>query len=95
VFGGAAAKKDRFYECNQCFLWLVYRAPHNPAGPLDAQSNTAADRVSITKDVSILRIDYASVKGKLLGVWRALHSGGALDFQEMNLRFVHAFGERI
>jgi hypothetical protein len=93
LFGGGAAKKDRFYERNQCFLWLVYRDPHNPPGSLDAQSDTAADRVSITEDVSILRIDHASIKGKLLGVWQALYSD-VYDIKEMNRRFVHVFAER-
>jgi hypothetical protein len=34
--------------------------------------------------VSILRLDYVSIEGKLLGMWQALHSGGVLDFKEMN-----------
>jgi hypothetical protein len=31
------AKKGRFYERNQYFLWFVYRALNDPAGPLDAR----------------------------------------------------------
>jgi hypothetical protein len=34
--------------------------------------------------VPILRIDHASIKAKLLGVWQALYSGCVLDFKEMN-----------
>jgi hypothetical protein len=33
--------------------------------------------------VPILRIDNVSIKGKLLGVWQALYSGGVLDFKEI------------
>jgi hypothetical protein len=40
--------------------------------------------------VPILRIDHASIKGKLLGVWQALYSGGVLDFKEINRRLAQA-----
>ena len=39
----------------------------------EAQAETAVGRISITKDVPILRIDHASIKGELLGMWQALH----------------------
>jgi len=42
-----------------------------------------------------LRTDHVSVKGKLLGVWQALHGGQVLDFKEMVAPFVHVFLERI
>jgi hypothetical protein len=70
--GAGLAKKGRSYEHNQCFLRTACRALHNLAAPLDAQAETTDYRVSITKDVPILRIDYISIEGKLLGVWQAL-----------------------
>jgi hypothetical protein len=88
------AKKGRFYERNQHLLRSAYRPLHDPAAPLDAQAETTGRRVSITKDVPILRIDNVSIKGKLLGVWQALYSGGVLDFKEMNRPSVHVFSER-
>ena len=78
------AKKGRFYERNQYFLRSAYRPLHDPAAPLDSQAETTGRRVSITKDVPILRIDHLSIKGKLLGVWQALYSGGVLDFKEIS-----------
>jgi hypothetical protein len=68
-FGAGPAKKGRFYERNQCFLRIACRALYDLAGPLDAQAETADYRVSITKDVPGLRIDYVSIEGKLLGMW--------------------------
>jgi hypothetical protein len=84
------AKKGRFYERNQYFLRSGHRPLHDPAAPLDAQAETTGRRVSITKDVPILWIDHVSIKGKLLGVWQALYSGGVLDFKEINRRLVQA-----
>src|ERR1700681_4413136 len=34
--------------------------------------------------MSILRLYFVSIEGKLLGVWQAFHSGGVLHFKEMN-----------
>jgi hypothetical protein len=93
-FGAVLAKKGRFYERNQYFLWSADRAVHNPAAPLDAQAETAVGRISITKDVPILRIDHVSTEGNLLGVWQALYSGGVLDFQEMNRRLIQSFARK-
>jgi hypothetical protein len=56
---------------------------------MDAQAETAVRRVSITKDVPILRIDHVSIQGKLLGVRQALYGSGSLNFEEMNHRVVH------
>ncbi len=78
------AKKGRFYERNQYFLRSAYCPLHDPAAPPNAQAETTGRRVSITKNLPILRIDHVSIKGKLLGVWQALYSGGVLDFKEMN-----------
>jgi hypothetical protein len=64
------AKKGRFYERNQYLLRPAYRALHDPGVLLDAQAETTDHRVSITKDVPILRIDHISIKSPLLGVWR-------------------------
>jgi hypothetical protein len=88
------AKKGRFYERNRYFLWFAYRPLHDPAAPLEAQAETTGRRVSITKDVPILRIDHVSIKDKLLGVWQALHSGSVLDFKEINPRLPRTFRSR-
>ena len=63
-------KRGRSYERNQYLLRSSYRAIHDPAAPLDAQAETTDHRVSITKDVPVLRIDHNSTKSPLLGVWR-------------------------
>jgi hypothetical protein len=91
---GAAGQERSPYECNQHFPRSADRAVHDPAVPLDAQAETAGGRGSITADVPILWIDHLPIKGKLLGVWQALHSGRVLDFKEMNRRSVHVFPER-
>ena len=77
------------YECNQYFLRFAHRDLHATAGSLDAQAETEDYRVSIAKDVSILRLDHLSIEGKLLGMWQTLHSGGVLDFKEMSRGFAH------
>jgi hypothetical protein len=89
TFGGALAKKGRLYERNQYFLRSANRALHDPGAAPAPQTETTGRRVPITKDVPVLRIDYLSIKGKLLGVWQALYSRGVLDFKEMNRHFVH------
>jgi len=81
-------RRDSFYERHQCFLWVVYRALDNPADPLDAQAESTGRGVWIAKDVSILRVDHASIEGKLSGVWQALYRGCVLDFKEMNRRLI-------
>jgi hypothetical protein len=73
-------------EPNQYFLRFAHRVLHDPAGLLDAQAETAGRGVCITKDVPILRLDNASIKGKLLGMRQTLYSGDVLDFKEMNSR---------
>jgi hypothetical protein len=88
MFAGAAfAKKGRFYERNQYFSRSAHRAVHDPAAPMDAQTQTAISWVSITNDVPVLRIDHIPTKGALLGVWQAAFRP-VLDFQEMNCRLV-------
>jgi hypothetical protein len=64
------ARKGRFYARNQNFLRSADRALHDPAASLDAQTETTDHRVSITKDVPILRIDHISTKSPLPRVWR-------------------------
>jgi hypothetical protein len=81
------------YERNQHLLRSAHSAVDDSAAPLDSQTETPVRRVSFTKDVPILWIDYVWIKGKLLGVRQALYSGGVLDFKEMNRRFVHVFPE--
>jgi hypothetical protein len=68
-FGAGLATKGRLRERNQHCLWVVYRAPDNPAGSLDTQAEIADYGISITKDVSPLRIDYIATESSLLGVW--------------------------
>jgi hypothetical protein len=68
------AKKGRLYERNQYFLRSADRAVHDPAASLDAQTETTDHRVSIAKDVPVLRIDHISTKSPLLGVWRGQRS---------------------
>jgi hypothetical protein len=59
------------YERNQHFPRSADRAVHDPAALLDAEAETAASRVSITKDVPILWIDYISTESPLLGMRRS------------------------
>ena len=90
----ARTRQERsLYERNQHLLGSADRTVHDPA--LDAKGEATDRRGSITKDVPELRTDHVSIKGKLLGVWQALHSGRVLDFKEMNRRFDHVFPERI
>ncbi len=92
----ARTRQERsLYERNQHLLRSADRAVHDPVAPLDAQGETIGHGVWITKDVSELRTDHVSIKGKLLGVWQALHSSCVLDFKEMNCRIDHVFPERI
>ena len=85
VVDAQLAKKGRSYEHNQYFLRFAYRALHDLAAPLDEQAETTHHRVSVTKDVPILRIDHISTQSSLLGVWQAIDGGGVLDFKEMTL----------
>jgi hypothetical protein len=66
------------------FIGLLILSIHDPAGPQNPQAETTGRRVSITKNVPILRIDHASIKGKLLGVWQISYIGGVLDLEEIN-----------
>jgi hypothetical protein len=70
IVGAALAKKGRFHERNQYFLRTADRAVHDPAALLDAEAETASSRVSITKNVPILRIDNLSPKPSLPRVRR-------------------------
>jgi hypothetical protein len=69
---------------------LSHRALHDSAAPLDAQAETKDYRVSIAKDVSVLRIDHVPIKAKLLGVWQAPYCGCVLDFKEINRRLIRS-----
>jgi len=64
-------KKVSSYECNQYFPVSAYRVVHRPTAEVDAQPEITGHRVSITKDVPILRIDHISTKSSLLGMWRS------------------------
>jgi hypothetical protein len=88
-FGAGLAKNGRSDERTQDFLRSADRVVHDPAAPRDAQVETADHRVSITKDVPVLRIDHISIKGQLPGVWQALYRSGVLDVKEMNRHRVH------
>ncbi len=89
-FGAGLAKKGRFDEHSQYFPRSAYRAVHDPAAPLDSQAETTGRGVWITEDVSVLRIDHVSIKGKLLGVWQALYGGSVPDFNKMNRRLIRS-----
>jgi|HubBroStandDraft_6_1064221.scaffolds.fasta_scaffold621497_1 hypothetical protein len=73
------------------FIGLLILSIHDPAGPQNPQAETTGRRVSITKNVPILRIDHASIKGKLLGVWQISYIGGVLDLEEINRRLVRSW----
>jgi len=73
------AKKGRFYERNQYFLRLAFRIIHGPAAPLEAQVETTEHRVSIAKDVSVLRIDHISTQSSMPGVRRGQRLKVAVD----------------
>jgi hypothetical protein len=83
-FGAALAKEGSFHECDQYFPRSAHLVVHDLAAPLDAKTETATSRVTIAKDLSLLRIDHVPIRGKLLGVWQAVYSSGVLDFKEMN-----------
>ena len=53
------------------FIGLLILSIHDPAGPQNPQAETTGRRVSITKNVSPLRIDYIPAESSLLGVWRS------------------------
>jgi hypothetical protein len=93
VWWQGLAQERSLSEGNQHLLRSADRAVHDPA--LDAKGEATDRRGSITKDVPELRTDHVSIKGKLLGVWQALHGGRVLDFKEMAAPFVHVFPERI
>jgi len=80
-------RRVAFYEHNPRY---ADRAVHDPAAPLGTQGETTGRGVWITEDVSVVRIDHVSIKGKLLGVWQALYSRNVLDFEEIN-RGPHSF----
>jgi hypothetical protein len=83
-------RKVAFHERYQYFLRSAYRPLYDHSAPLDAQAETTGRGVWITEDVSVLRIDYVSIKGNLFGVWQALYSGGVLDFKEMSCRLIRS-----
>jgi hypothetical protein len=64
------ARKGRFDERNQYFVRSAFRALDDPTAPLEAQAETTDHRVSIAKDVSVLRIDHISTQSSLPGVRR-------------------------
>jgi hypothetical protein len=64
------ARKGRFYERNQYLLRSADRAVLDPAAPVEAQDEATEHRLSIAKDVPVLRIDHVSPESALPGVWR-------------------------
>jgi hypothetical protein len=70
VWCSTLAKKGRSYERNQYFPRSTDRAVHDFADPPEAQAESADHGLSITKDVSILRIDHIPTESSLPGVWR-------------------------
>jgi hypothetical protein len=55
---------------------------------LETQAETGDHRISIAEDVPVLRIDHASTKSLLRGMWQGPYCGGALDFKEMSSRYI-------
>jgi len=88
-------QEGSLYERNQHFHRSADCALYDHAARLEAQGEATGHEIWITADVPELRTDHVSTKGKLHGVWQALHSGRVLDFKEMNRRFDHVFQERI
>src|SRR6266702_1880460 len=64
------AKKGRFVNVTSIAFGLLIVLVTILLLHLDAQAETRGRRVSITKDVPILRADHISTKSSLLGVWR-------------------------
>ena len=64
------AQKGRIYDRNQYLFRSADRDLNDSAAHLDAQAETADHRVSIAKDVPLLRIDHISTQSSLPGVWR-------------------------
>ena len=77
------AKKECIHVRNRYYLRSVYRALHDPAAPMDPQAETTAQRVSIAKDVSIMRIDHIPTQNSLPRVWQDLYDGGVVAFTEL------------
>ena len=67
------AQKGRIYDRNQYLFRSADRDLNDSAAHLDAQAETTDHRVSITKDVPLLRIDHISTQSSLPGVWRGQH----------------------
>jgi hypothetical protein len=78
------AKKERIHVRNRYYLRSVYRALHDPVARVDPQAETTAKRGSITKNVSIVRIDHIPAQVSLPGVWQDLYDGGVVGLTEMN-----------
>jgi hypothetical protein len=79
------------HERNQHFLRSAHRALNNSAALLDREAETAASRVSVTKDLSSLRIDHVSTKSSVLGVRRSQlleKVGRLLDNAENFMQYV-------
>ena len=77
------AKKERIHVRNRYYFRSVYRALHDPVAPVDPQAETTAQRGSITKDVSIVRIDHIPAQSSLPGVWQDFYDGGVVGFTEV------------
>jgi hypothetical protein len=92
VWWQGLAEERSLYERNQHLLRSADRAVHDPA--LDAKGEATDGWGSITKDVPALRSDHVSIKGKLLGVWQALHGGRVLDFKEMTAPLLFTFSQK-
>jgi hypothetical protein len=67
------ARKGRRDERNQYFVRSAFRAFRDPAAPLEAQAEITEHRVSIAKNVPVLRIDHISAQSSMPGVWRGQH----------------------
>jgi hypothetical protein len=78
------AQKGRVYDRNQSLFRFADRDLNDSAAHLDAQAETTDHRVSIAKDVSVLRIDHISTQSSLPGVWRGQHLKTVIVGVEIN-----------
>lgn len=62
------SRKGRIDECNWHCFWSAGSDVRDSAASRDAQGKATDCRSRITKDVSVLRHDYISLKNKLLRV---------------------------
>jgi hypothetical protein len=86
---GKSPGRVELNERSQYFGRSADGAVHDPAASMDVRAETKGSPVGIAKDLSVMRIDHISTKGKLHGVWQDLGCGSVFDFKEMNRRLAN------